>query len=107
MACRSWPFMRGAHGRGRGKPRMIDQLLRLAETQPVAPFVFFEDSVCTFGEMADTACHGATWLAAQGVQPGDHVVVAVSNRPLFLFYWFSLAARGAVAVPISHDSFGD
>jgi len=86
---------------------MIDQLLRLAGTQPGAPFVLFEDDSYSFQEMADAACRGAAWLAAQGVQPGDHVVVAVSNRPLFLFYWFSLAARGAVAVPIAHDSFGD
>ena len=86
---------------------MIDQLLRLAASQPAAPFVLFEDAVYSFGQMADIACRGAPWLAGQGVQPGDHVVVAVSNRPLFLFYWLALAARGAVAVPIAHDSFGD
>lgn len=86
---------------------MIDQLLRLAETQPSAMFVLFEDAVHTFGEVADIACRGAGWLEAQAVDPGDHVIVAVSNRPLFLFYWFALAARGAVAVPISHDSFGE
>lgn len=86
---------------------MIDQLLRLAAAQPAAPFVLHEDARYCFQEMADAACRGAGWLASQGVQPGDHVVLAVSNRPLFLFYWFSLAARGAVTVPIAHDSFGD
>ncbi len=86
---------------------MIDQLLGLARTKPSAPFVFFEDSTYDFGQMADIAGRGAAWLAAKGVQPGDHVVVAVSNRPLFLFYWFSLIARGAVAVPVSYDTFGE
>lgn len=86
---------------------MIGQLLRLAATQPAAPMVWFEERVYSFAAIADVACRGAAWLADQGIEPGQHVGVAVSNRPLFLFYWFALAARGAVAVPIAHDSFGD
>jgi acyl-CoA synthetase (AMP-forming)/AMP-acid ligase II len=86
---------------------MIDQLRKLAQAHPSAPFVFFEDQTVDFGATADLAARGAAWLARLGVQPGDHVLLAVSNRPLFLFYWFALAARGAVAVTISHDTFGD
>jgi acyl-CoA synthetase (AMP-forming)/AMP-acid ligase II len=86
---------------------MIDQLLSLAKSDPAAPFVLFEDLSYDFGCMADTALRGATWLEGLDIQPGDHVVVAVSNRPLFLFYWFALAARGAVAVPVAHDIFGE
>lgn len=86
---------------------MIDQLLRQAATQPDAPCILFEDQVYDFSTVAHLALQGATWLEHMGVQPGDHVVIAVSNRPLFLFYWFALAARGAVAVPVSHDAFGE
>ncbi len=86
---------------------MIDQLLGLATKQPDAPFLLFEDQTYDFRTMAGLALRGATWLKQIDVQPGDHVVVAVSNRPLFLFYWFALAARGVVAVPVSHDSFGE
>jgi acyl-CoA synthetase (AMP-forming)/AMP-acid ligase II len=77
---------------------MIDQLLRLAAQQPRAPFVLYNDEVFDFATMADVAARGATWLARQGVEPGQHVLLAVNNRPLFLFYWFALAMRGAVAV---------
>ena len=86
---------------------MIEQLQRLAAEQPDAPLVFFEDQRFDFAQVADLAVRGGAWLADAGIQPGDHVVVAVSNRPLFLFYWFALAARGAVAVTISYDTFGD
>jgi crotonobetaine/carnitine-CoA ligase len=86
---------------------MIDQLLRLAAKQPDAPCLLFNDQIYDFSTMADLALRGATWLERINVQPGDHVVIAVSNRPLFLFYWFALAARGAVAVPVSHESFGE
>jgi acyl-CoA synthetase (AMP-forming)/AMP-acid ligase II len=86
---------------------MIDLLLGLAETQPTAPFVLHEDKTFDFRTVAAVAGRGAAWLEAQGVHAGDHVLLAVSNRPLFLFYWFSLALRGAVAVPVAHDSFGD
>jgi len=86
---------------------MIDQLLRLAIKQPDAPCVLFDDQIYDFSTIADLALRGATWLEQINVKPGDHVVIAVSNRPLFLFYWFALAARGAVAVPVSHESFGE
>lgn len=86
---------------------MIDQLLRLAAKQPDAPCLLFDDQIYDFSTMADLALRGATWLERINVKLGDHVVIAVSNRPLFLFYWFALAARGAVAVPVSHESFGE
>jgi acyl-CoA synthetase (AMP-forming)/AMP-acid ligase II len=86
---------------------MIPRLLQMAASQPTAPFIFYEDAVWDFNSVADLALRGATWLAGQGIDPGDKIVIAVSNRPLFLFYWFAAVARGAVAVPVSHDTFGD
>lgn len=86
---------------------MIHQLHQLAQSRPEDTFVVYEDESYDFATMDDLAQRGATWVAARGIQPGDHVMVAVSNRPLFLFYWFALAARGAVSVPVSHDTFGE
>lgn len=86
---------------------MIDQLLRLAAQRPRAPFVLHEDASYDFGTVAELAARGATWLSRSGVQPGQHVLLAVGNRPLFLFYWFALAMRGAVAVPVAPEAFGD
>jgi acyl-CoA synthetase (AMP-forming)/AMP-acid ligase II len=86
---------------------MIDQLMRLAARQPRAPFVLYGDERFDFGTMAQVAARSATWVAQQGVEPGQNVLLAVHNRPLFLFYWFALAMRGAVAVPVAPDAFGD
>ena len=86
---------------------MIKCLLNIAQTRPRAPFVFYQDEVWDFGTFGELALRGCSWMMELGIGAGDRVVIAISNRPLFLFYWFSLAARGAVAVPVAHDLFGD
>ncbi len=86
---------------------VISRLMRLADERPDTPFLLFEDQQWSFGAVAGVARRGATWLDQLGVQPGDRVVLAIGNRPLFLFAWFALLARGAVAVPVSHDMFGE
>lgn len=86
---------------------MIDRLLSIAQSRPRAPFVFHEDAVWDFGTFGELALRGGRWIATLGIEEGDRVVIAVGNRPLFLFYWFSLIARGAIVVPVAHDLFGD
>jgi acyl-CoA synthetase (AMP-forming)/AMP-acid ligase II len=86
---------------------MIHLLTGLAQKTPDAPLLFHQAETYSFKSVADLVLHGATWLGEEGFEPGDKVVIAVTNRPLFLFYWFSLLARGLVAVPISHDTFPD
>jgi acyl-CoA synthetase (AMP-forming)/AMP-acid ligase II len=86
---------------------MIPRLMRIADTKPDAPFVLNEEQTWSFGAVADVLLRGAAWCADIGIQPGDRVVLAMSNRPLYLFAWFALAARGAIVVPVSHELFGD
>jgi crotonobetaine/carnitine-CoA ligase len=86
---------------------MIDLLIERAERDPHAPFLLHDATRFDFASVCDQAARGADWLAAQGVAPGDRVVLAVPNRPLFLLYWFAILWRGAVAVPVAHDAFGD
>jgi acyl-CoA synthetase (AMP-forming)/AMP-acid ligase II len=86
---------------------MINLLSDLAHKNPNAPLLFHNADTYTFKSIADLIGRGNTWLAEQGIGPGDKVVIAVSNRPLFLFYWFSLLAREAIAVPVSHDIFSE
>ena len=86
---------------------MIDLLFAAARRHGDAPFLVHDDAVYSFADVAAVARSGARHLAAQGVRPGDKVVIAVSNRPLFLHCWFSVLAAGAIAVPIAHDAFGE
>lgn len=86
---------------------MIHQLIDRAQISPQRLFLAFEDETYTFSEMAELALKGSTWLENKGIQRGDNVLLAVGNRPLFLFYWFALLARGAIVVPINPELFGD
>jgi crotonobetaine/carnitine-CoA ligase len=86
---------------------MLSRLLRMASERPEAPFLLYENETWSFDAVARNALQGAAWLASVDVQPGQRVVLAVGNRPLFLFLWFALLARGATAVPVSHDLFGE
>jgi len=86
---------------------MLDQLKAFAEVRPDATMVCYEDAQYSFAQMYKASIKGAAWLMRCGVRPDDRVVLAVSNRPLFLFYWFSILGCGAVAVPLAHDAFGD
>ncbi|TWG85627.1 crotonobetaine/carnitine-CoA ligase [Cupriavidus gilardii J11] len=81
--------------------------MRMAGERAEAPFLLFEDQRWSFGATADIALRGATWLDKLGVEAGDRVVLAIGNRPMFVFAWFALLARGAVAVPVSPEMFGD
>jgi len=86
---------------------MIDLLIGLAERTPDAPMIVHDDETFDFGRVAELAGKGAAWLASQGIETGDRVLLAISNRPLFLFHWFALLMRGAVAVPIAPETFGE
>lgn len=86
---------------------MLDQLKALACTRPNATMVHYEDTQYCFAQIYEVSIKGAAWLSECGVRSGDRVVLAVSNRPMFLFYWFAILGCGAIAVPLAHDAVGD
>ncbi|NVN98032.1 MAG: AMP-binding protein [Geobacteraceae bacterium] len=50
------------------------------------------------------ACKMASFLAAQGVNPGDRVIIWGPNHPCWAFAFWGIVARGAVAVPVDFMS---
>ncbi len=86
---------------------MLDLLAQRLRTHPDHVFLRHGETTCTFAAFAQHARAAAAWLKAQGVKPGDRVVLAIPNRPLFLMIWFGLLERGATVVPVSPDLTGE
>ena len=61
---------------------------------------------CDYAAFARAAACGATWLAAQGVGPGDRVALFMANSPDYLRLVWSVWWAGAVVVPINAKLHG-
>ncbi len=59
------------------------------------------DRELTYGNAPDVAARYASRLAAEGVGPGDTVVVFMSNRIELIELWFGITWLGAIMVPIN------
>ena len=81
--------------------RVVGRLLaaRLRDSAD-RPFLRFDEGSWTFAEVAALARSFARGLRAQGVKPGDHVVLALPNCPEFVFAWLGTSIAGAIIVPI-------
>ena len=51
----------------------------------------------TFGQVRDHAMSVATWLAAQGIGPGDAVTIVLANSPEFVTAFHGIVRCGAAA----------
>src|SRR3712207_3666587 len=75
-----------------------------AELRPGKPALVVEDregavSTLTYAQLADRVARAAGGFAAQGMGPGDKVVVHLANCAETVVTFFALAHLGAVAVP--------
>ncbi|GAA5233310.1 ATP-dependent acyl-CoA ligase [Verticiella sediminum] len=86
---------------------ITDSLYRLAERQPDAPALVFEQRQYDYRELADLVSVTAARLHAHGVRPGAHVALMCGNRPAFLACWLALGELGAVCVPLNTSLVGD
>lgn len=77
-------------------------LARSAERYPQqAAIAHGTDLWCNYAEFARRAARTAHWLRAQGVQPGDRVVLFMHNTPEYLPLMWGIWWCGAVAVPVN------
>ncbi|MDQ1105389.1 AMP-binding protein [Nocardioides zeae] len=83
-------------------------LLEAATTHPDAPCVRFIDGPSlTYAALLSEVRAVAGALAADGVRPGDRVVLMVGNRVEFLTVALATAWLGAVSVPLNTALRGD
>src|SRR5438105_11016549 len=63
---------------------------RLVEGRGSAPAIFHNDTVLTYSDVFEQVTRLASVLRAEGIQPGDRVVLRLLNRPHFVFAWFAV-----------------
>jgi 2-aminobenzoate-CoA ligase len=60
--------------------------------------IHFNDDTITYGQLLDRVTALAATLRAEGVRPGERVLLRLLNRPHFIYAWLALVRIGAVVV---------
>jgi len=60
--------------------------------------LIYQDERITYGQSQAQVAAFASWLSAQGVQPGDRVAIAMRNYPEWMLAYWATVSMGAVAV---------
>jgi crotonobetaine/carnitine-CoA ligase len=80
-------------------PALLDQAVLQWPDRPAVNFFELERGRLSFRELRDASLAVAELLSDLGVEPGDHVMVALPNIPMFPVTWLALARLKAVMVP--------
>ena len=71
----------------------------LASTQfAERDYLVYEDQRWTYAEAHAEVAAIASWLVAQGIQPGDRVAIAMRNYPEYMLMYWAIVSVGAVVV---------
>jgi long-chain acyl-CoA synthetase len=62
------------------------------------PYLIYQDERLTYAEAHAQVNAVAAWMAAQGVQPGDRVAIAMRNYPEWMLIYWACVASGVTAV---------
>lgn len=82
-------------------PHVAALLQHTMATQAAQLAVIDGETRLTWAQVGDQVQRLAAGLSAQGVQPGERVVLWLSNRHEFVVWWLAVLWCGAVAVPVS------
>src|SRR6185295_2272411 len=80
-----------------------------ARGERTAIVAFRPDSVeeLSYAALGERVTHVAHGLRARGIAPGERVALWAANSPDWIAAFFGVAAAGAVAVPLDHQSTAD
>jgi fatty-acyl-CoA synthase len=97
---RFWP-KRLAHSISTPQTSLWFNLVASAQRYPnKAATVFFDQSL-SYAEMQAQAERVAAHLHAQGVQPGDRVILLMQNCPQWIVAYYAILRANAVVVPVN------
>ncbi len=79
----------------------ITFLHKIWEQHDPDSLAFLDDREYTFREFDSYVKRFSTWVAAQGIKPGDRVGIFLPNCIEYIFTYFAINRIGAIGVPIN------
>ena len=79
---------------------LTEALMQRVQSLPESTAFVFQDAVWTYRRLAHESERVAGGLAANGVKPGDRVVLHMMNRPEMLVAYYACFRLGAIAAPL-------
>lgn len=86
---------------------LADNLVISARRYPQRTAVRFYGQDITYASLAERVSRLAGHLRAQGVQPGDRVMLDMQNSATFIVACYAILHAGAVVVPVNPMNMGD
>ncbi|WP_373047284.1 benzoate-CoA ligase family protein [Vulgatibacter sp.] len=83
----------------------VDRNVREGRGDSVA--LLYGDERYTYREVLDHVCRAANLLERIGVQQEQRVLLALSDHPEFVFFWFAAVRMGAVVSAVNPDCKGE
>ncbi len=80
---------------------LASNLARTAEAHPAKPAVVLDETVVSYGMLAQGAARVAGWWKSLGVEPGDRVAVSLPNIPHMPIIYYGILWAGGVVVPVN------
>lgn len=82
-------------------PQSLRELWQASATFADNDYLVYQDERLTYAQAHVQVAAIASWLKAQGVQPGDRVGIAMRNYPEWLLGYWAIASMGAVVVGLN------
>ncbi|CAM3830602.1 long-chain fatty acid--CoA ligase [Tsukamurella strandjordii] len=80
---------------------LAENLTAAAAARPDALALKCDDLEYTYAAFDEASARFASYLAEQGIEPGDRVGIMLPNTPAFAVVFYGIMRRGAVAVPMN------
>jgi long-chain acyl-CoA synthetase len=81
--------------------RISDVTKQWSEQSPERPALVEGGGIWTYGELASIVCGTKSWLAEEGVRPGDRVILVGDNSRAFVALLLAVADLDAWPVPVN------
>ena len=83
----------------------VDRNVREGRGDTVA--LLYGDERYTYREILDNVCRAANLLGRVGLEPEQRVLLALSDHPEFVFFWFAAVRMGAVVSAVNPECKAD
>ena len=73
---------------------------RFAKEKPEAVALIVGDEKCTYETLARCNRQAAAFLRAQGIRPGERIIVEADHLLTYVYFWYGIQLLGATFVPL-------